>query len=275
MLQTSNLILIKKGNLEYLKFPKFEKSGLVRHLFSTKHGGISTGDCASMNLGFRRGEPKETVLKNYQILCDAEGINVNHLVLCNQTHTNNVKIVNNSDCLRGIFKEPFCDVDGLITNCAGVALVTQYADCTPLLFLDPVKKVIASSHSGWRGTVKQIGKVTVEKMCTHFGSNPKDIIVGIGPTINECCYEVDSPVIKEFEKLRFLDKKSCFTEKENGKFMLNLREANRQILINAGILPQNIDISDLCTCCNKDDLFSHRATNGRRGNLGMIIELIS
>ncbi len=273
MLKTSNLTLVKKGNLEYIKFPKIEKTGIVNHLFSTRMGGVSGGCCSSMNLSFNRGEPRENVLKNYEIICSAENIELNDLVLSAQTHTNNVISVTKADCTRGIFKESFSDVDGLITNEKKVALVTQYADCTPLLFCDPVKCVIATSHAGWRGTVKQIGRVTVEKMCNEYGCKPQDIIVGIGPCIKECCYEVDDPVFCEFKKLEFLNLDACFIKKENGKYMLDLVNANKQILLKAGILPQNIDESDICTCCNSQYLHSHRATNGKRGNLAAIIEL--
>lgn len=274
MIKTNNLILIKKGDLQYLKFPKIEKCGITRHLFSTRHGGVSKGDCATMNLSFNRGEPREDTLKNYEILCGAENIKTENLVLSAQTHTNNVICVTKDDCGMGIFKPTFSDVDGLITNQSGVALVTQYADCTPLVFCDPVKKVIATSHAGWRGTVKLIGKVTVEKMVKDFGCNPKDIIAGIGPCINKCCYEVDEPVYNEFVKIPFLNLQNILTEKPNGRYMLDLVEANRQILVNSGLLDENIDCSDICTNCNCEDLHSHRATGGKRGNLAAIIELI-
>jgi len=226
-----------------------------------------------MNLSFNRGDKRESVLKNYEILCNAVKINTKNLVLSKQTHTNNVKVVTKEHRGTGVTKPEFCDIDGLITNQTGVALVTQYADCTPLLFCDPVKRVIASSHAGWRGTVKLIGKVTVEKMTKEFGCNPKDIIVGIGPCILDCCYEVDQPVFEEFEKIDFINTKDILKPKPNGRYMLNLVEANRLILINSGILPENIDASDICTCCNCDDLHSHRATGGKRGNLAAIIEL--
>ncbi len=274
MLKSSKLNIVKKGDLEYIQFPKLLKSGVVRHLFSTRHGGISEGDCAKMNLSFNRGENFKTVLNNYKIICEAEGINTEHLVLSHQTHTNNVICVTKNDCGTGITKPSFCDVDGLITNQSGVALVTQYADCTPLLFCDPKRKVIATSHAGWRGTAKQIAKVTIEKMIKEYGCEAKDIIACIGPCILNCCYEVDLPVFSEFEKIPYLILDKIFTFKENGKFMLDLVEANRQILINAGVSPDNIDANDICTCCNCEDLHSHRATNGRRGNLAAIIELI-
>ena len=142
------------------------------------------------------------------------------------------------------------------------------------MFCDPVKKVIASSHAGWRGTVKEIGRVTVEKMINEYGCKAKDIIACIGPCIKDCCYEVDAPVYNEFKKIPYLKLENIFKEKSNGKYMLNLVEANRQILLNAGIPKNNMDLSDICTCCNADTLHSHRATNGERGNLAAIIELI-
>ena len=274
MIKSQNLDLVKKGDLEYIQFPKLNATGCVRHTFSTRHGGVSEGDFATMNLSFNRGDKRENVFKNYEILCSAVGIDPENLVLSKQTHTNNVKIVTKNDIGTGTTKSEFCDIDGLITNESGVALVTQYADCTPLLFCDPVKKVIATSHAGWRGTVKLIGKVTVDKMMSEFGCNKEDIIVGIGPCILDCCYEVDEPVYNEFSKIDFLNLSDIFTNKPDGKYMLNLVEANRLILINAGILPENIDASDICTCCNCDDLHSHRATAGKRGNLAAIIELI-
>lgn len=272
-MQSKTLNINIKNGVKYITFPKLEERTEIRHIFSSRIGGVSTGRYASMNLSFSNGDTKENVLKNYKILCGIAGIDIGNLVLSQQTHTNNVKIVSAEDKGAGIFEEPFQNVDGLITNTPGIALVTQYADCTPLLFFDPKKKVIASSHSGWRGTVKEIGKVTVHKMRDNFGSNPKDIIVGIGPCISKCCYEVDTPVFKEFKKIDYLDLNKIFTDKGNGKFMLDTAEANRQILINAGIDEKNMDISDLCTNCHSDELHSHRATKGERGNMAAIIEL--
>lgn len=271
---SNTLEIIKQGDLEYIQFPKLKKSDCVRHIFSTRKGGVSQGDASSMNVSFSKDISRESVLKNYDILCSAVGINPENLVLSHQTHTNNVIIVDEIHKGTGISKPHFCDVDGMITAKPGVALMTQYADCTPLVFCDPVKKIIATSHAGWRGTVALIGKVTVEKMIKVFGCDPRNIIAGIGPCIGQCCYEVDDPVIKAINAIPFLDTSKIYTTKGNGKYMLNLTEANRQILINAGLDPQNIDVNDICTCCNCETLHSHRATKGKRGNLGLIIELV-
>lgn len=273
MIKTNNLLLCRKNGVEYIQFPKLLAAGAKKHLFSTRHGGVSAGDCATMNLSFNRNDSRENVLENYKRLCGCVGIDTDNLVLSHQTHTNNVICVDASHRGTGVTLPSFSDIDGLITNNPDVALVTQYADCTPLLFFDPIKEVVATSHAGWRGTVKEIGRVTVQKMCEHYGSEAKNIIAAIGPCIGKCCYEVDDPVFEEFCKIPYLKIDDIFTEKGDGKYMLDLVEANRQILINAGILPQNIDLSDICTCCNSADLHSHRATKGKRGNLAAIIQL--
>ncbi len=270
---SKNLNINTKNGITYITFPKLEKTGVTNHLFSTRIGGISEGKYSTMNLSFNNGDLRESVIENYLRLCELINIDINDLVLSQQTHTDNVLVATKNDCGTGIFKESFKDIDGLITNQKGVALVTQYADCTPLVFCDPVKKVVATSHAGWRGTVKEIGKKTVEKMQIEFGCNPKNIIAGIGPCINKCCYEVDDPVYNELIKLDYLDLSSVLFPKENGKYMLDLVQTNKQILLSAGLAEENIDLSDICTCCNAEFLHSHRATNGERGNLALIIAL--
>lgn len=270
----SNTVQVNmQGELCYITFPKLTGCGAVRHTFSTRLGGVSEGQFSTMNMSFRSGDKRENVERNYEILCGAVGIDTRHLVLTRQTHTANVRTVTAADCGTGYYKPSFEDVDGLITNEPGVALVTQYADCTPLLFCDPVRRVIATSHAGWRGTVQKIGAVTVEKMVSEFGCRREDIIAAIGPCIGRCCYEVDTPVYKAFDKLG-LDTDKFFTVKDSEHWMLDLREANRQILVNSGVKNENIDIADLCTCCLHEELHSHRATAGKRGNLAAIIELI-
>lgn len=273
-MQTANLTINNKNGLVYITFPRLEACGAVRHTFSTRLGGVSEGQYSTMNTSFTNGDDFENVQENYRLLCTAVGIDISHLVLSRQTHTNNVRIVTKADCGTGYTKPGFCDVDGLITNQSGVALVTQYADCTPLLFCDPVKRVCATAHAGWRGTVSQIGKVTVDKMAEQFGCERKNIIAAIGPCICPKCYEVDTPVYNAFLNSQ-INLNGVFSEgKDENHFMLNLVNANKNILISAGISEENIDISDICTCCNHTELHSHRATGGKRGNLAAIIELI-
>ena len=274
LLQSKTLDIIKKDGLTYIQFPRLAACGAVKHIFSTRMGGVSKSIYGPMNLSFNRGDSRENVLENYKILCGAVGIDINKLVLTHQTHTANVRAVTEEDCGTGIFKEPFSDVDGLITDRPGVALVTQYADCTPLVFCDPVRRVAATSHAGWRGTVQEIGAATVKKMIDEFGCRAENIIAGIGPCIGKCCYEVDDPVINGFKKLDYINISDIAEEKSGGKYMLDLVTANKLILIHAGIDPNNIDASDICTCCNSRELHSHRASPLKRGNLAAIIALI-
>ena len=272
-MKSSTLNIKQNGGVTYITFPRLEATGAVRHLFSTRIGGVSEGQFASMNTRFT-GDRRESVEENYRRLCSAVGIDTKNLVLSHQTHTNNVKIVGKGDCGTGYSKPPFCDIDGLITSESQVALVTQYADCTPLLFCDPIRRVCATSHAGWRGTASRIGEVTVEKMVQEFGSRREDIVAAIGPAICSTCYEVDTPVYEAF-LASGINLDSIFFPKGDGvHFNLDLKRANLNILLSCGILRENIDVADLCTCCNSEMLHSHRATGGKRGNLAAIIELI-
>lgn len=274
MITSKTLNLHKNGNVVYLTFPKIEAAGGVKHAFSTRTGGVSKGNCATMSFGFSLGDDINDVHRNYDIFCRAFGTEAENCVLSQQTHTANLRVVTADDKGKGIFRErDYSDIDGLITCEKNLVLVTQYADCTPLAFYDPVKRVVATSHGGWRGTVQEIAAKTVEKMVSQFGSDPADILCGIGPNIGRCCYEVDDPVINAVNKLTYLDKSACYTVKGGGKYMLDLREVNREILIYAGIRPENIDVADLCTCCNADIFHSHRATGGKRGTLALMIAL--
>ncbi len=271
-MQSKTVEINRIGELVFITFPRLTACGTVRHAFSTRLGGVSTGQFSSMNLSFSADE-RQNVEKNYEILCSAVGIDTSHLVLSRQTHTDNVRTVTAADRLIGYSRPSFQDVDGLVTNEPGVALVTQYADCTPLLFCDPVKRVAATSHAGWRGTAKGIGAKTVEKMVNEFGCKREDIIAAIGPAIGSCCYEVDTPVYKAFKNLNIsLD--DVFIPVNSEHFMLDLKLANKKILMASGVREDNIDVADICTCCNADSLHSHRATAGKRGNLAAIIELI-
>ncbi len=274
MLASKNLNINEKDGIVYITFPLFDKTNLVNHAFTTRIGGVSEGYYSSMNMSFTNGDSERKVFENYKRICAVIGTDPERAVLSQQTHTNNVRIVTEDDIGKGIVKgRDYTDVDGLITNISGVTLVTQYADCTPLLFCDKVKKVIATSHAGWRGTASEIGRVTVEKMRDNFGCDPKDIICAIGPSICQGCYEVDDAVYEPLSKIPYLSKDKIFIKKNNGKYQLDLWETNKEILMNAGIREENIDVTDLCTNCHPDVFHSHRFTKGKRGNLAALIAL--
>lgn len=270
MLNTKHNVLNKNGVM-LITFPEFEKYG-VASCFTTRIGGVSEGKYSGLNMSFSNGDSFDNVLENFKRVCFSLDIDHNNLVFSHQTHTKNLMVVKEDDVGKGIVKErDYDDIDGLITNMTGVALVTQFADCVPLLFFDPKKRVIAASHAGWKGTVLEIGKETVLKMSQEFESNPQDILVVIAPSICQKCYEVDDLVINELNKINYLKTDDIYYKKPNGKYQLNLHEANRQILMNAGIKSENITVTDLCTNCHPDLFHSHRATKGERGNNAAII----
>ena len=188
------------GEVPYLTYPAFEKLEGIIHGFSTRLGGVSRGIYSSMNLSFTRGDEEEAVKENYRRIAQAIGFRTEDIVTSDQTHTANVRKVTEADRGKGItVPRDYQDVDGMVTNVPGLILATFYADCVPLYFADPVKRVIGLSHSGWRGTVAKIGKVTVEKMKEEYGCHPEDILAAIGPSICQDCYEVSEDVIEEFK----------------------------------------------------------------------------
>lgn len=264
-----------KADVVYLTFPALEQIAGISHGFSTRLGGVSQGMYESMNLSFTRGDSQAAVMENFQRISDAIGFSFDSIVCSDQTHTANVRVVSSADCGNGITKErPYCDVDGLITNEPGVTLATFYADCVPLYLVDPVKRAIGLSHSGWKGTVGKIGKVTVEAMVREYGCNPSDIYVAIGPSICQDCYEVSEDVINQFRKA--FTKEQCrnmVIVKDNGKYQLDLWKACVYNFLEAGIDEHHISMPGVCTCCNSKMLFSHRASGGKRGNLAAFLSL--
>ncbi len=259
----------------YFTFPAFDELPGIIHGFSSRLGGVSEGFLSSMNLSFSRGDEPERVRENFRRIAESIGFSEKDLVFSMQTHTANVRRVGREDCGRGLERPVgYCDVDGLVTNEPGVVLATFYADCVPLFFVDPVHHCIGLSHSGWRGTVGKIGKVTVETMAREFGSEPGDLLAAVGPSICQECYEVSEEVIGLFRE-NFAEElwPKLFYRKDNGHYQLNLWEANRLIFQEAGILPQHITVTDICTACNPELLFSHRASGGKRGNLAGFLEI--
>lgn len=261
--------------VEYLSYPLLEKTGMVKHGFSTRIGGVSEGVCSSMNLSFARGDKEEAVRENFRRIAAALDVKVENMVFSKQTHTTNVRVVTEEDRGKGTVKSlDYDQVDGLVTNIPGLCLATFYADCVPLFFVDPVQKAIGLSHSGWRGTVGKIGKITVETMRKEYGTDPADVLAAVGPSICQKCYEVSEDVIEQF-RINYEQKywEELFYKKENGKFQLNLWKANEIVFGEAGIKAEHIAVTNVCTCCNPDVLFSHRASHGKRGNLGAFMAI--
>lgn len=256
-----------------LKFPLLEELPFVEHLFTTKEGGVSKGDYATMNVSFTRGDEREDVLENYRRIAGIFGVELSDIVVSHQTHTTNVKRVTKEDGGKGVVSErDYENVDGLITNDKNLVLCTMYADCVPLYFVDVKNQAIGLSHSGWKGTAGQMGMKTLERMAEEFGTKPEEVYVAIGPSICVDCYEVSEDVIEAFSRV-FTEQEMtqiCYI-KENGKYQLDLWKANEIILLNAGVLKEHIEVTRLCTHCNSDRMFSHRKTGDKRGNLGAFL----
>lgn len=271
----SHMQIKENKGVTWLTYPAFEQFTDIVHGFSTRLGGVSEGIYASMNLSFTRGDKDAAVYENYRRFAAALGFSERDIVTSDQTHTANVRIITEEDRGNGITKpRPYTDVDGMITNVRGLVLATFYADCVPLYFVDPVHHAIGLSHSGWRGTVAKIGAVTIRKMQETYGTDPKDVYAAIGPSICQDCYEVSEDVIQEFQNSFAPEHwKTLFYKKENGKYQLNLWEANKIIFMETGITENHISMPGICTCCNPEFLFSHRASHGKRGNLGAFLGL--
>lgn len=264
---------VEQEGVHYLSFPLLEETGMVCHGFSTRLGGVSQGKYSTMNFTFTRGDNPDHVMENYGRMAKALGVKREHMVLSYQTHTANVRKVTEEDAGKGIVRErDYRDVDGLITDVPGITLVTFYADCVPLYFVDPVHKAIGLSHSGWRGTVRRMGQATLQAMKEHYDTQPEDVLCGIGPSICQDCFEVGEEVVLEFQKE--FDKKywtELFYGKENNKYQLDLWKANEIILREAGINHKHIQVTDICTHCNPRYLFSHRTCGNERGNLAAFL----
>ena len=268
-----NTVTVEDGTkLEYLTFPLLERTGIVKHLFTTRLGGVSRGEFSSMNLSFTRGDREEDVHANYRRIAKVMGCEPGDMTASHQTHTTNIRRITREDRGKGIVRErDYEEIDGLITNEPGIALVTYFADCVPLYFVDPVHRAIGLAHSGWRGTAGRMGERMVRAMEQAFASRAEDLYAAIGPSICRDCYEVSGEVALQFEKL---PGRGVVTPGEKpGKYQLDLWLANRLILEQAGIPRERIAVTDICTCHNSEYLFSHRASGGRRGNLGAFLML--
>ena len=256
--------LKKYGEIVYYTDEKIESAGGLSHIFTTRHGGFSKGPLYSMNMSPTRENP-ETVRLNYRAVCMCENIPSEKCVLSHQTHTDNIRIVTEEDAGKGIFKpSDIRNVDGLITNVIKLPIVIFYADCVPILLYDPVKKVIAAVHAGWRGTVLNIVGKAVRIMAEKFGTNSNDILAAIGPSISSCCFETGHEVKDEFLSIGL---EECVTD-YNSKIFIDLQKTNQILLQRAGV--KKISVSGFCTKCRCDEFFSHRGCGADTGRMALI-----
>lgn len=253
---------------------KIEKSNVIKaaHGFSTRIGGVSDGMHEGLNLGMNRGDNKERVVENWRRFLEAAGISNEKFMCGNQVHGNHVHIVREEDLRPAYGPGELIEADGYVTNLVNTPLAIFTADCVPLLLEDSVGKVVGAIHCGWRSTVSDIEGEAIKKM-SLLGSKPKNIKAAIGPAIDRCCFEVGVEVIEAVEKLLDEDASAFYNLKENGKYMLDLRQVVKRRLIQLGLAEDNIEIVGGCTMCNPDRYYSHRYTRGKRGSLASVIEL--
>lgn len=273
--QAGEGMLEVENGTPFLHFDVLDKVPFIRHGFSTRLGGVSKEYFSTLNLSFVRGDEQDAVVENYKRITAAMRMEDHALVFSDQVHDTVIHKVTKEDVdPENPYKKCLEGVDGLITNEPNMALVTSYADCVPLYFVDPVKKAIGLSHSGWKGTVGKIGKKTVECMEKEFGSNPRDIMVVIGPSICFDCYEISENVATQFME-NFSDDiiSKILYYKGEGKYHLDLWLTNKYIVMESGVLEDNITNSNICTNCNCNLLFSHRASGGNRGNLAAFLSI--
>lgn len=265
------MTLHEKNGVAYLTFDALSRIPFIRHAFSTKLGeGTST--VHPMDMSFDHDD-RDAVSANYRLLCDAAGFDYHSLVASSQDHHTYVRVVTSAEKGVGIRREKdIASVDALVTIEPGVTLCTYYADCTPIFFVDTATKAIGLAHAGWRGTVGRIAAEVIDTMRRSFGTDPADLVCAVGPNIMSCCYEVDEPVARAFRGLG-LDSARFVTPKDGGKYMVDMLECNRQILIECGVKPDHITVGDLCTRCNSDLLWSHRATAGDRGTMCAMLRI--
>lgn len=264
----------EKNGVGFLTYDALEKIGFIRHAFSTKIGEGSRSKF-SMNLSFEHDDA-DAVTENYRRFCGAAGFDFDSLVASSQDHHTFVRVCTAAEKGIGITREKDIEsVDALVTNEPGVTLVTYYADCTPIFFVDKKKKAVGLAHAGWRGTVMKIAEKVVDTMRENFETDPKDLFCAIGPNIGVCCYEVDAPCAEKFLALSSsgLSTERFIFPKGGGKFMVDMLECNREILILSGVKAENIVLSDLCTKCHADVLWSHRATHGERGTMAAFLRV--
>lgn len=241
------------------------------HGFSSRWGGVSEGYLESLNLGENRGDSEENVRENYRRFLEALGLPQQNIVFTKQVHKNEVRIVTDED-RRELFTPIKYEADGIVTNVKNLPLICFTADCVPILLCDDEAGVVGAIHCGWRSTVADILRVSIDKMIS-LGAVPSSIKAAIGPAIEMCCYETDAEVPEAIKKL--LGEENCkecfFPVGDTGKYMVDLKETNRKRLVQLGVSPENIAVSDECTSCNSERYWSHRKTNGKRGTQAALI----
>ncbi|HLV10374.1 MAG TPA: peptidoglycan editing factor PgeF [Halanaerobiales bacterium] len=260
-----------KGKLNYLEIEEFKEAGVLA-CFTSRSGGTSQGSYSSLNLGLHTGDENKKVLANRRLVAEAFGLNCKDFIVGEQVHDNKVYLADYKDLGRGAFdhSSSIPGVDALITDKPGIPLVSFYADCVPLFIMDPVKKIVALVHSGWKGTSLKIGAKTVEKMKNIFNIEVNKLYAAIGPSISRDYYEVDSCIINIFKE-KFKNYNDFIVDKGKDLYLLDLQAANIFTFIEAGVSVKQIISCDLCTYCEQKHFYSYRRDGKSTGRMASII----
>lgn len=263
-----SLIKCEKDGVVYFTAPNIR----TRHAFTTRLGGVSRGACASLNLGWHRGDSEDAVRENYRRLAAALGVPC-RFVFSRQVHGTVIRAATEAD-LRAPYEPTGYDADGLVTDVPGLPLFVFTADCIPILLHDPVRGAVGAVHAGWRGTAAGIAGIAVKKMAAEYGCRPENIRAAIGPGIGQCCFETDGDVPDALRRTLGADAEAFIAPSgAPGKSRVDLPGANARFLVLAGVKPENIERSGICTMCSHELFWSHRWTGGKRGSQGSVIVL--
>ncbi len=274
---------VHSGSVPYLSFPVLDRETWLQAGFTTRLGGVSGGGQESLNLSYTREQgSRANVDENFRRLAESAGFPAEEMVFSWQTHTTNIRVVRAEDRGKGFIKErDYEDIDGLVTDVPGLTLMTFYGDCVPVLAADPVHHVIGAAHSGWKGTLNDIGSELIRVMKEQYGCDPADMVAAIGPSICMDCFEVGQEVADAFREKRTAQefeqicRASSDPEKRRaGKYHIDLQQACAQNFQRAGLLPGRISLPDVCSCCNADLLFSHRGSRGDHGLMAAFMRIL-
>jgi len=269
------MIFINSDTIPYAQFDGLKVfQDKIQHFITTRNHQLPPSASNSFTIGLNGEIDNETVLLNRKLFAEQIGFSNASYVFAVQVHGKSVAVVKKEDKGKGAFdRESYlCGIDAMVTNFPGICLITQAADCVPILFYDPRKKAIGAAHAGWKGTIEKIAAEVVSKMKSEYGSKPSDLIVGIGPSIGPCCYEVGGEVVQLVSET-FGTTELLIVHKDNDDTpIFDLWETNKRILLEAGVLPKNIEISRLCTKCQNSFFFSARAGDKGRFGAGIMLK---
>ena len=254
---------INDNGIVFYRFERLADESSLDHALFTRRGGVSLPPFASLNVGHTVGDDLRAVTVNHRRALAALGWRRGDVATCHQVHAARVGVVGPGD--RGNVRPK---TDALVTAAPGLVLMLRFADCAPVLFYDAHRRVIGLAHAGWRGVTAGVVPTTVETLVKTFGCRPADLWAGVGPSIGPCCYQVGQEVVEHVGEV--LGEGALFHQ-VNGRAHLDLWAAVQRQLVEVGV--RQIDVAELCTACDTDEWFSHRAEAGRTGRFGVVIGL--